>query len=246
MYCHGIALLAVSEAYAMTGDARLQTVWQRGLQYTLAAQDPVSGGWRYRPGERGDLSQCGWQVMALRSAELGGFTIPIESRRGILKFVDSVSLGTQGGLASYRPRERATRTMTAEAMVCRLLLDLPAKPAAMQEANEFLLRELPGQEEPNSYYWYYATLYLFQLQGDAWTEWNEALQRQLLARQARDGRLAGSWDTRDAWGGYGGRVYTTAMAALCLEVYYRYLPIYDPTNSVRAADAIRDPGAVRR
>ena len=28
------------------------------------------------------------------------------------------------------------------------------------------------------------------------------------------------------WGGYGGRVYTTAMATLCLEVYYRYLPVY--------------------
>jgi hypothetical protein len=246
MYCHGIALIALSEAYAMTGDSRLQSAWQRGLQYTLAAQDSVSGGWRYRPGERGDLSQCGWQVMALRSAELGGFTIPTESRRGISKFLDSVKQGTNGGLSSYRPRERVTRTMTAEAMVCRLLLELPAQEAAFQEANDFLLRELPGQDEANLYYWYYATLYLFQLQGDAWEQWNTALQRNLLARQVRDGRLAGSWDTRDTWGGYGGRVYTTAMAALCLEVYYRYLPIYDPANSVRHAETIRDPNAVRR
>ena len=27
-------------------------------------------------------------------------------------------------------------------------------------------------------------------------------------------------------GPYGGRVYSTAMAALCLEVYARYLPLY--------------------
>jgi hypothetical protein len=28
------------------------------------------------------------------------------------------------------------------------------------------------------------------------------------------------------WGKGAGRVYPTAMGALCLEVYYRYLPLY--------------------
>ena len=42
--------------------------------------------------------------------------------------------------------------------------------------------------------------------------------------QVTDGRDAGSWNTNTVWGGYGGRVYTTAMAAMCLEVYYRYAP----------------------
>ena len=37
------------------------------------------------------------------------------------------------------------------------------------------------------------------------------------------GEHAGSWDPRGArWAGEGGRVYTTALGALCLEVYYRY------------------------
>ena len=246
MYCHGIALIALGEAYAMTGDTRLLPALRRGVQYTLAAQDRTSGGWRYQPGDRGDMSQCGWQVMALRSAELGGLEIPAETRKGMSRFLDSVKQGVHGGLASYRPGERATRTMTAEAMVCRGFLDAPAPSAASKEASDFLLRELPGQDEPNLYYWYYATLCLFQGQGEAWEEWNRALQRHLLKRQIREGQLAGSWDTRDVWGGYGGRVYTTAMAALCLEVYYRYLPIYDPSNSVRHADAIRAPEAVRR
>ena len=36
----------------------------------------------------------------------------------------------------------------------------------------------------------------------------------------------GHWSPEGArWGGRGGRVYTTALGALCLEVYYRYLPI---------------------
>jgi hypothetical protein len=45
----------------------------------------------------------------------------------------------------------------------------------------------------------------------------------LLTHQSRDGDHAGSWDpNRDRWGQRGGRVYTTSLGALCLEVYYRY------------------------
>ncbi len=32
----------------------------------------------------------------------------------------------------------------------------------------------------------------------------------------------GSWDPIGPWGGDGGRVYSTAIMALCLEVFYRY------------------------
>ena len=36
----------------------------------------------------------------------------------------------------------------------------------------------------------------------------------------------GSWDPAGfVYGRHGGRVYTTAMGALCLEVYYRYMPM---------------------
>jgi hypothetical protein len=46
----------------------------------------------------------------------------------------------------------------------------------------------------------------------------------LTKTQISSGDDAGSWDTTTLWGGYGGRVYTTSMAAMCLEVYYRYAP----------------------
>ena len=51
--------------------------------------------------------------------------------------------------------------------------------------------------------------------------------------EQREGELAGSWDPDTVWGGYGGRVYTTALGALCLEVFYRYLPILDPEAAQR-------------
>jgi hypothetical protein len=33
--------------------------------------------------------------------------------------------------------------------------------------------------------------------------------------------------TPPAWGGYGGRIMMTSLCALTLEIYYRYLPLYD-------------------
>ena len=48
----------------------------------------------------------------------------------------------------------------------------------------------------------------------------------LLPMQKTAGDEAGSWEPNGMWGGYGGRVYSTATAALSLEVYYRYLPVY--------------------
>jgi hypothetical protein len=48
----------------------------------------------------------------------------------------------------------------------------------------------------------------------------------LLEHQRRGADDDGSWDPVGVWCGKGGRVYSTAMGALCLEVYYRYLPLY--------------------
>ncbi|HOM17162.1 MAG TPA: hypothetical protein PLQ00_07520, partial [Thermoguttaceae bacterium] len=82
MYCHGIAALALSEAYAMTQDARLREPLRQAITYTLAAQHPEQGGWRYRPRDPGDTSQLGWQLMALKSAELTGLGVPQGSKQG--------------------------------------------------------------------------------------------------------------------------------------------------------------------
>jgi hypothetical protein len=118
--------------------------------------------------------------------------------------------------------------MTAEAFYCRQLAALhagaPLDPLAAQEAVASMLRELPGSQRANLYYWYYATLALsgardrWPAAEPAWRQWNDALVATLLAMQNADG----SWPTDTVWGGYGGQVYTTAMGALCLETYYRY------------------------
>ena len=95
----------------------------------------------------------------------------------------------------------------------------------MQRSARFILGTPPrwNQEAP-TYYWYYATLALFQHQGDACRQWNEALAPVLLANQQQDGPGAGSWGPQDRWSRIGGRIYQTAICTLSLEVYYRYRP----------------------
>ena len=160
------------------------------------------------------------------------------------RFLRSCSSGDHGGLASYRPGDRTSRTMTAEALCCRIFLAAEDSPAAQAEATKFLMEEVPTRESVNLYYWYYGTVAMFQRQGEDWDRWNVAMQRELLARQRHDGKLVGSWDPDNLWGNYGGRVYSTAMGTLCLEVYYRYLPLYggdDPDNPTRLTELPDSP-----
>jgi hypothetical protein len=227
LYCHGMAAIALAEACAMTGDESLRAPLERAVRHTLAMQHPVTGGWRYAAGDRGDTSQLGWQLMVLasgRNAGLGGLEAA-ESR--VAQFLQSVSSGAAGGLAAYRPGERPSLTMTAEALYCRMLLGLPADHPAVAEALDLIARTPPDRSRPNAYAWYYATLASFHAGGPQWDRWNSGLQAALLPLQRRDGStLDGSWDPDPVWGGHGGRVYATALAAMTLEVYYRHLPMH--------------------
>ena len=62
----------------------------------------------------------------------------------------------------------------------------------------------------------------FQRGGDLWTVWELRLRGALLPTQERDGDLDGSWPPMGLTGEIGGRVVTTSLCALALEVYYRY------------------------
>jgi hypothetical protein len=234
MYCHGMAAFALAEAQAMTGDRRLEPAVIKAINYSIASQNSLTGGWRYRPGDIGDTSQLGWQVMALVSADRAGLEIPTSTWNRVERFLSTVRRGNAGGLASYRPDSPASTSMTAEALCCRLMLSdvhgTSIDEAAAEEATANVLGSLPAAERVNLYYWYYATLALhhrFQQNeraAEEWTTWNDAMTAAILATQVIDGHDAGSWNTNTIWGGYGGRIYTTAMAAMCLEVYYRYAP----------------------
>lgn len=217
-YSHGMAALAMCEAAAITGDTAAIDAAKRAIQFTLSQQHSTTGGWRYLPNDPGDLSQLGWQAMVLDAGNRARIPVNRTAVTGIQRFLRSVRKGQTGGLASYRAEEAPSRTMTAEALATRLLIGETVPPAEVAEAERYLLQQPPGVGQDNYYYWYYGTIALHQLQDDAWRTWNDALQRRLLATQQNDG----SWSSNTMWGGYGGTVYTTSMAALCLESYYRH------------------------
>ncbi len=237
-YCHSMASLAALEAMAVTDDDDLRPMCERAVRYSLSLQHPSDGGWRYLRGHTGDTSQLGWQLMGLKTAQLAGVDVPSVTWTRVERFLRSVRRGSSGGLAAYQPVTRASRTMTAEALYCRQLLAGNASavaPAATKEAVDSLLVQPPGSGRANFYYWYYATLALESASDAsvdaelAWRRWNRALTAALTTTQQADG----GWGTDTVWGGYGGRVYTTAMAALCLEVYYRYSPEDSPEVAER-------------
>lgn len=234
MYCHGMATFAIAEAYAVsrgTEDAEfLREPLERAILFILATQID-DGGWRYVKGQPdGDMSMFGWQLMALKSAEAAGIKIPFETKHKMAKFLDARRLGRYNGLAGYREDEPPTPAMTAEALFCRQMLGLDNDQSATDEAARFLLSNRPSRSTLNLYYWYYGTLAMHQRGGQDWDQWNIAMRDLVISEQRTLGPQAGSWDPRGVWGTYGGRIYSTAVATLSLEVYYRYLRLEPETK----------------
>ncbi|MCH2201606.1 MAG: hypothetical protein MK102_06535 [Fuerstiella sp.] len=223
------AVIAQADSHAWSirrvHEVRLRSALQNAVRYTIHQQH-VGGGWRYSKGQEGDVSMFGWQVMALRSAEIADVTIPNAVRERMLEFINSVRQGKRGGLFSYRRDEAVTPAMTAEALFCQEMLGFRRNTAMNRESVRYLLNNLPRLSELNMYYWYYGTLAMYQYGGKPWEQWNTAVRDTLVGQQVSNGENAGSWDPIGPWGRYGGRLYATALATLTLEVYYRLLPLY--------------------
>jgi hypothetical protein len=206
--------------------------------------------WRYVPGAPvGDTSILGWVVMGLKSAKEAGIPIPNEDsvRRGTLAWLDLVASGPAKGLARYQPQDPVTPTMTAEAWVCRQFLGVGGPGPVSTEAADFLLRNESDRGPTNVYYWYYATLALYQHGGEPWSRWNARIRDRIVGLQRSTGHQTGSWDPDESlYGARGGRIYCTTLAAMTLEVYYRYLRLYDEPKIPVENDAAPVPGLERR
>ncbi len=233
MYSHAMATYSLAEAYGLQNDRKASPILReaiaRAVSYIVEHQNPYDGGWRYVKGQKSDMSMFGWQLMALKSAEITGIPIPANTKQLMVKFLKERSLGKNNGLATYRmvvPSTPPTPAMTAESLFCKQMLGIRRDNPSCIEAIQFISERPPRLSEHNLYYWYYGTLAMYQFGGTPWREWNEDLRELLISEQITRGENAGSWDPRPPWGPYGGRLYSTTLSTLCLEVYYRFLPLY--------------------
>lgn len=226
MYAHGQAAIVLCEALALTGDDQLRPPAQLAVNFILEAQHDA-GGWRYQPKQAGDTSVVGWQLMALRSAQMCYLHVPQEAFVRAGKFLDSVQQDRYGGRYAYQPGNPASATMTAEALLCRQYQGWLQDHRGLQDGATYLVEEnLPHRSDPNIYFWYYATQVLHHLGGRRWDTWNRAMRGALVDMQETEGDLAGSWDPAGPFAASGGRIYMTSLAVCTLEVYYRHLPLY--------------------
>jgi hypothetical protein len=229
MYSHGIATIALCEAYGMTKDLALLEAAQAGINFLTYAQNPDTGGWHYGPKGRGDTSVVGWQMMALKSASMAGIAVDLSVVRKANFFLDQMAwdggtsyhydFNSVSSGAGYNP------SCTACALLCRMYSGLPKDNDALKGI--IAKFDSTGPSSTNTYYNYYATQVMKQVGGTEWDRWNEKMRDQLLGMQMQTGPSAGSWYWNDGHSTeQGGRFYTTCMATMILEVYYRYLPIY--------------------
>ncbi|MBS0265294.1 MAG: terpene cyclase/mutase family protein [Planctomycetes bacterium] len=224
MYVQGICTLALCEALAMSKDGSLRGTAQQAVDFIVHAQEKSGGGWRYNPGDPGDTTVTGWQVMALKSAKAAGLKVPDETIQKVQKFLDSVSVAG-GSQYAYTPGGPAgTPAITAIGLLCRMYLgwtpDLPALDKGVGYLSEI------GPVPNNVYYNYYATQVLHHWGGERWQAWNQKQRDRLVATQIQEGPSAGSWSPAGDHAGAGGRLYETCLSVMTLEVYYRYLPMY--------------------
>ena len=228
MYSQAIATIAVAEAAAMTNDPTYRVAAIKAGRFIVNCQHPRTGGWRYQPGDPGDTSVFGWEVLALRSAARVGMTIPSRTRKLCFLWLDSVSRSRHKMLAGYQSPSH-TLPMTAEAVISRIFLGQRLTPEEVKEACDYIKFGARPKNDACYYYWYYGSLALAQMRNEAWEKWNAEMKRTLVRIQQRDG----SWDERRSkrYGPRGGRIYATALCALTLQVYYRYLPMYQPDHA---------------
>jgi len=143
----------------------------------------------------------------------------------------------QPGAQARRPRRGPGRgpATTAIGLLCRMYLGWKQDNPALKKGVEFLSKM--GPHKTNMYYNYYATQVLHHYEGELWYKWNEVMRDYLVNTQVKDGHEKGSWHFDGGHGAaLGGRLYSTAMAAMTLEVYYRHLPIYRKQSTMDFAN----------
>jgi hypothetical protein len=256
MYSHGLATLALTEAYAMTrfdngnydfiseddpqsqpggrvvsiNPTELREAAQRAIVFTEAAQHKA-GGWRYEPNQPGDTSVVGWQMMALKSGDLAGLKIaPDTIKKGIV-FLDAVQEDRIGSAYGYTGGQKRANLSMGSAVRATTPIGLLCRMYTGWDRDRQGIKigviRLESSARPNQgMYFYYYATQVMHHYRGNAWEKWNGWMRDHLVD-----RQSHKGSTAGSWQLKGnfdnsGRLYCTAMAAMTLEVYYRHSPVY--------------------
>jgi hypothetical protein len=225
MYSQAIATMAICEAAGMTDDVDLKKVAKKAIDYIVRAQ-ALNGSWGYTAGCDGDTSIVGWQIQALQSGKLAGIGRPDSTLKKAEVFLRSVSDESESRYYYRGPDSIQSPTLSAVGLLSRAYLtDSSPKPLLARGVRQLWEENPPTETFWDIYYYYHATLAFYSQDGDDWHKnWNPAMRKVLLDKQIAEGEPndIGSWPKDSGFiGSSCGKLGTTALACLTLEVYYR-------------------------
>jgi hypothetical protein len=235
MCSHAIATWALCDDYRQSQDPKVGAAAQKAVKLIEAAQNRGTGGWGPRPGDAGDTGVFGWQIEALYAAKMEELKVDpdvLDRARKWLRSVHHNDSNGDPGLFSRTPTDKPTPVMTAIGMLCGHWLRITESDRSAVGGQKYLLANPPDEKHRDSLYLFFGTYAIHDLADHNWDTWNRAMRRTLVISQCKEGCAAGSWDpekpSRDE-SADGGRLMTSALSTLTLEVYSRYgssLPLY--------------------
>jgi len=219
MYEHGLAVLALSEAWGQSKNPRIRNTLRRAVDIILSSQNKA-GGWRYNPEPRdADLSMTVMQLVALNSARESGIAVPQATIERATKYVLSCQDETSGGF-KYMPGNGQPGFARTAAGVMSLIMCGERDHQATQRGLAYL-KAYPQQKFDKNfprfhYSHYYAVQAMYQSGEGSFQAWYPKISETILSKQESNG----------SWRGAHGQAYGTSLSILILGVPYRYLPIY--------------------
>jgi len=222
MYEHALATLGLIEASGWLVEPEIRETCQQAIDLIVQAQNK-EGGWRYQPQPNdADLSVTVMQVVTLRAAQNARLDVPEQTLQRAVEYVKRCAK-PEGGFA-YQPGQGVKHAQSAAGALCLQLLghhDDPAVASALVSLQSKKYEH--GMDNYFHYMNYYAMQAHFQAGAEQWAAWHPRVRTLLLETQNPDGSWPG-WHEDNINGR--AKCYSTAMAAMALEVYMHYLPAY--------------------
>ncbi len=246
---------ALAEAYGMTADPTLRQPTQMAIDALLKQQHAI-GGWAASgraEDDHLDAVASTWCVMALKSALASGLNVRDSLNRAKSYFTTAwqaanpdwqrldpmVGRSTFPAVYDAATHQAHAPDRAAAGAWMAVMLGHHAGSQQLDTLTNRVLDQPPLAPPFDPLHVYWGTLACFQRGGAKWLTWNATMRDVLVNLQRTDLPDAGSWDPSiyGATGTRWGRLLSTAITTLDLEIYYRYTQV---EGSGAASSALAD------